>query len=98
MNKGNAKYYLPLVQALADGKTIQGYHSNDNGWIDYDGRIVFSEPANEYRIKPVLIERWALLFGRSRIGDTIYESRDDAVSHIHISDVKVIKLVEVEDV
>lgn len=32
MNKDNAKDYLPLVQALADGKVIQGKFLD--GWRD----------------------------------------------------------------
>ena len=50
MNKENAKDYLPLVQALADGKTIQ--------WLDYENRWADTNalsaewPAEKYRIKP----------------------------------------------
>ena len=51
MTQQNAHLYLPLVQALADGKTIQtsnGYHWHDEPHQDF----VFSmEPAG-YRIKP----------------------------------------------
>jgi len=49
MNKKNAHLYLPLVQALADGKTIQtefgGY------WYDED-EISFYDDPEDYRIKP----------------------------------------------
>lgn len=48
MNASNAKDYLPLVQALADGKTVQLSDGN-GGWID--GDIEFTYPASEYRIK-----------------------------------------------
>lgn len=50
MNKQNAKDYLPLVQALADGKTIQlaGY---ENNWSDLDYPDFRAAP-NKYRIKP----------------------------------------------
>jgi hypothetical protein len=53
MNKENAHKYLPLVQALADGKTIQ-HKSFDNHWIDIDDHkiIYFHEPSHYYRIKP----------------------------------------------
>jgi hypothetical protein len=49
MNKENAHLYLPLVQALADGKTIQlktGDYWNDSG------ELVFSLLPDDYRIKP----------------------------------------------
>lgn len=49
MNKDNAKDYLPLVQALAEGKTVQ-LSDGRGGWIE--GEIEFHYPASEYRIKP----------------------------------------------
>jgi len=48
MNKDNAKDYLPLVQALADGKTLQYYHT-DQVWIDCN-EISFADDPNYYRI------------------------------------------------
>ena len=57
MNKDNAKDFLPLVQALADGKTIQflGY---DNVWYDELTNLVFSSTPNRYRIKPEPKKAW----------------------------------------
>jgi hypothetical protein len=51
MNKHNAKDYLPLVQALAAGRTIEYCHY-DGGWRVLDC-IDFTIHANRYRIKPV---------------------------------------------
>jgi len=52
MHKDNAKDYLPLVQALADGKTIQRtFLGNEEKWQDTD-EIIFSIPIFLYRIKP----------------------------------------------
>lgn len=49
MNKNNAKDYLPLVQALAEGKTIQVEESGR--WIDmFD--VAWVELPERYRIKP----------------------------------------------
>lgn len=50
MNKENAHLYLPLVQALADGKTIQ-WKSDKEFWEDMK-EIQFCNPLEEYRIKP----------------------------------------------
>ena len=61
MNKDTAKNYLPLVQALADGKVIQGFYrkSDSSGaWLDLEGSIVFDAPADQYRIKPEPKEIW----------------------------------------
>lgn len=50
MNKENAKDFLPLVQALADRKTIQ---FNDGGdWVDVENLNTDSYNPDEYRIKP----------------------------------------------
>lgn len=49
MNKENAAQYLPLVKALAEGKTIQ--HVFENEWIDLPS-IIFNQPVEFYRIKP----------------------------------------------
>ena len=51
MNKKNAHKFLPLVQALADGKTIQYAGAN---WEDIE-ELVFSEydKPKDFRIKPV---------------------------------------------
>jgi len=50
MNKDNARDYLPLVQALAEGKTIQLFSDGD-GWEDVRSPS-FDKPAKLYRIKP----------------------------------------------
>lgn len=49
MNKDNAKDFLPLVQALADGKTLQYKCS---GWVDVDHLNTIVHDPDEYRIKP----------------------------------------------
>lgn len=48
MTKENAKDFLPLVQALAEGKTIQ--LASGNHW--YDVNPDFTCPPSKYRIKP----------------------------------------------
>ena len=51
MNKDNAHEYLPLVQALADGKTIQ---IKATEWEDFEEHenIEFDADPSNYRIKP----------------------------------------------
>lgn len=53
MNKANAHLYIPLVQAIADGKTLQ-HQDNRDVWRDlppYTEVYLGSEPEH-YRIKP----------------------------------------------
>lgn len=49
MNKETAKDYLPLLQALAEGKVLQYKHMGD--WAD-TSVCDFYHPASSYRIKP----------------------------------------------
>ena len=49
MTGENAKDFLPLVQALADGKTIQFFVNNK--WVDITD-ISFCSDIKRYRIKP----------------------------------------------
>lgn len=56
MNKDTAKDYLPLVQALAEGKTIQ-YKLEDGEWADVP-QPIFNEEVSSYRIKPEPKKQW----------------------------------------
>lgn len=55
MTKENAKDYLPLVQALAEGKVIQYFNAYDDAWIDISDPY-FNDDIKNYRIK--LDELW----------------------------------------
>lgn len=57
VNKDNAKDYLPLVQALAEGKVIQ-FHNGVGDWQDINGGVDFLMPAMNYRIKPEPRDIW----------------------------------------
>ena len=50
MTKKDAHLFLPLVQALADGKTLQ-YKDITGEWIDFLNVTLAGEPQH-YRIKP----------------------------------------------
>lgn len=60
MNKDTAKDYLPLVQALAEGKTIQVINS-DGSWTDLIN-FVMMEDASKYRIKPEPKKQWCRMY------------------------------------
>ena len=55
MDKHTAKDYLPLVQALAEGKTIQ-YKNPRGEWCDKE-ETFFNFAPEVYRIKPRRIEK-----------------------------------------
>lgn len=56
MNKDNAHLYLPLVQALADGKTIQYKSPYNDKWEDKTS-VQFDSSPDQYRIKPEPIKQ-----------------------------------------
>lgn len=56
MNASNAKDYLPLVQALGEGKVIQ-IRTDLSGWKDFE-EFSFEKPAENYRIKPEPRDIW----------------------------------------
>jgi len=72
MNASNAKDYLPLVQALAEGKTIQSNHNGE--WFDLPSPS-FCDPISLYRIKPEPKKGWyrVVLF---KNGTTTAEDED----------------------
>ena len=50
MNKQTAKEYLPLVQAMADGKVIEMCDDKYENWITLS-ELNFTGPSSQYRIK-----------------------------------------------
>ena len=69
MNQQNAHKYLPLVQALANGLTIQENMGKD-GWKDFE-EIHFDMRPEYYRIKP---EPRTFEIVRSKLSGSIYNS------------------------
>lgn len=60
MNSSNAKDYLPLVQALAEGKYIQFRIKPGLDWIDVD-EVTDAFSIECYRIKPEPKEIWVVI-------------------------------------
>ena len=53
MTREEAKDYLPIIQAFAEGKDIQIRNITDDCWDDInDDRMSFCAKAEAYRIKP----------------------------------------------
>ena len=78
MHKDNAKYYLPLVQALAEGKTIQ--YCSLSKW--YDAVVVdLNHPPDHYRIKPERIKKKMWYHPDSGKATGLYPVADNAITH-----------------
>lgn len=84
MNKDNAKDYLPLVHALAEGKLIQvniTFPSKEEKWRDIGcGDVEFCYPPAAYRIKPQPKELWVNRYPNG-VNAGNYDSRLDAYDH-----------------
>lgn len=94
MNASNAKLFLPLVQALAEGKTIQ--QINDHGkWIDIK-EPVFSHDISTYRIKPEPREFWVNEFESPCL--LAMESKEAAERAAWNSFPKPIRIIHVREV
>jgi hypothetical protein len=77
MNRQEAIEFLPLIQALADGKTIQIKYFGDEEWITRED-VHFFNPASSYRVKPEPRE-WILnVYGKGEVyaHDTMREALD----------------------
>lgn len=83
MNKKNAKDYLPLVQALADGKVIQMICSD--GTYEDLADPCFIGDAIRYRIKPEPREIWVNEYLPE--DSVVHFSREDAEKHCAIGGV-----------
>lgn len=80
MNKKNAADYLPLVQALADGKVIQMMEALGK-WKDVDD-VFLNTPASNYRIKPEPREIWVNRHEDAGLGYNFYTSKEAAAHGI----------------
>lgn len=92
MNKKNAREFLPLVRALAEGKVIQMF--DGSSWEDLDS-VTFSYERSNYRIKPEPRERWFVQYkGGSESGP--YGDRDAAECYaLHDHDYTIVCYREV---
>lgn len=71
MNKDNAHEYLPLIYALANGKTIQ--YNDEGDWCDVDVLMTHACDPSCYRIKP---KPRTFEIVKSELTDSIYSAKD----------------------
>lgn len=81
MDRNEAKQLLPIIQAFADGKTIQVFIEGFTEWKDLK-EAYFYLPPDRYRIKPetIKIEHRRFL---SAYGICICSSKEEAKSIIN---------------
>ena len=52
MTREEAKEWLPIIQAWAEGKAIQYQSNPKSGWVDINKDLYTSNPPSNYSIKP----------------------------------------------
>lgn len=77
MNKDTAKDCLPLVQALADGRSIK-YRIGAEEWYDRE-QFDFSDKPENYRIKPEPREIWVNEWDGN--GFVVFSTEREAMEH-----------------
>lgn len=94
MNKDNAKDYLPLVQALAEGKEIQMLNCHDQ-WQD-SVELELCYPASRYRVKPEP-RRWWLVKANSDRYQSVAYTDPQSAAHLKTlyPDSEIIEVLEV---
>lgn len=92
MNKEEAKDFLPLVQALAEGKTIQ-YCNQEGNWLDVSAPAFHKKP-ELYRIKPEPHVLWVLRDDHDRFGGVFLEESKAAEQAKFVENAKIVKYVE----
>ena len=81
MNKDNAKDYLPLIQALAEGKQLQLWDGVERPvWTDCSGEISFMAESSFYRVKPKEPrECWIVVYDRFTVNTAdVYFNKENA--------------------
>lgn len=79
MNKHDAIEFVPLINALAEGKTIQVKMLHSGEWLDSTGNLAFDGPREEYRVKPEPKEYWFNRYESHEAGP--YDSKESAANH-----------------
>lgn len=92
MNKEEAKDFLPLVQALAEGKTIQ-YCDLKGDWLD-TRNPTFRRRPELYRIKPEPHVLWVVRDGHGRFGGVFLEESKAAEQAEYVENARIVKYVE----
>ena len=87
MTRENAKCLLPIIEAYANGETIQMYDGRE--WINRGDPIFFDGEPIAYRIKPKLREWWLVKYEGGAVG--IYNTKPMAK---HEVEVEIIHVVE----
>ena len=95
MTRERAKKLLPIIEAFANGKTIQFKNWGDTEWVDIEVQVAW-EDGTDYRIKPEPKRFRLYLDGNDII--TMIEGIDNPEILYHISNIKPVRTIELVEV
>lgn len=98
MTREEARQLLPVIQAWADGKTVQSRCSLEVEWYDTNNPTWNIECY--YRIKPELLEKWMNVYddGSYGIYETEAQAKEDAIGVLEETEVKIVRTVNLREV
>jgi hypothetical protein len=78
VTRNDALQFIPLIEAWARGKVIQGRISGTDDWFDYTvDNLALSGKVGNYRIKPKKVKRYGrLVAGPNFLGSVWTDSLD----------------------
>ena len=95
MTRERAKELLPIIQAFADGKTIQMWLPVSKRWEDIDDPT-FSDMTT-YRVKPAPLEGWANTYDHASMWGNLFPTFEDAKRAIASGQGRTVHMREVEE-
>lgn len=93
MTKHDAHLYLPLIEALSKGKTIQVNIKKE--WHDVPD-VVFDRLPHSYRVKPEPFEGWINIYPAG-CGDMVHKTKSAADVEAAPDRIRCIRVIEVAD-
>lgn len=83
MKQSEAKDFLPLIQAWAEGKTLQFKAYSSDRWIDVSGDdcVAFTSDPSRFRIKPEPRTFYAVEYSDGSIGFVCYSKEERDTIH-----------------
>lgn len=99
MTREQVKAALPILQAFAEGKTIQFRDTSEN-WSDFgkaepiDGYVFYNYP-ERYRVKPEPLEFWMNVYENGSFGNAFRSETGASDARNPLSNGRTIKFREV---
>lgn len=98
MKQSEAKEFLPIIEAWAEGKTLQFKTYDSDRWVDVsdDDCVAFNAGTSRYRIKPEPRTFYSIEYSEGTFG-FLYDTKEKRDAFTNGERGKPVTLVEVLD-